>query len=580
MDDDTVVLLFVGRFLGFKRVPTLIRAFARARSRFTRPASLVIWGGHPGEWEGEHPVRVADEVGADDIYFVGWRGHEDLPEGLAACDVLVVPSVDDPYPQVPLEAMAVGLPVVACRSGGLRSMVNLDAARPTGWFVPPDDLDALAEALATVVNEPSRAGRAGRQRARVRPSRTVVGRPRPPFRGRLRPSHRTSPTTRSRSRRPADPVKPRETVMPQPRWVPIALIVAATAIATTGVGSAGTTSTTEPTTTSTTVKPGKFPLIAPGGLRPLLKRERKAARQAPATTAPTQAPATTTTIPGTATPYFVGTVYRTFVDPTRGSPARGGTPASSSRTIDTTIYYPTTLAPSEPNPKPRVATGPFPLIVFAHGYEIDAASYAPLLVDLAAGGYVVAAPDFPGTSTAYPGGAIRSDSLQQPGDMSFVITEILAISAQPGLFFNVVDPNAVGDSGQSDGGVTAAAAAFNTCCIDPRIKASVILTGGSFGFDGEWFPPGTPPVMFVHATADEVNPYSASTSMFGQAQSPKYLMTIEGGSHLEVYVDPPWEPHVAEAMIAFFDLYLKADPAAAARLDTAANQPGYALQSG
>jgi glycosyltransferase involved in cell wall biosynthesis len=155
VDDDAVVLLFVGRFLEFKRVPTLVRAFARARSRFTRPASLVIWGGHPGEWEGEHPVTVAEEVGADGIFFVGWRGHDDLPEGLAACDALVVPSVDDPYPQVPLEAMAVGLPVVACRSGGLRSMVNLDPARPTGWFVPPDDLDALADVLATVVNEPT-----------------------------------------------------------------------------------------------------------------------------------------------------------------------------------------------------------------------------------------------------------------------------------------------------------------------------------------------------------------------------------------------------------------------------------------
>ncbi len=154
VDDDATVLLFVGRFLGFKRVPALVRAFAHARRQFTRPGALVIWGGHPGEWEGEHPVTVAEEVGADGIYFTGWRGHEDLPSGLAACDALVVPSVEDPYPQVPLEAMAVGLPVVACASGGLLSMVNLDLARPTGWLVPPDDLDALAEALTTVVNNP------------------------------------------------------------------------------------------------------------------------------------------------------------------------------------------------------------------------------------------------------------------------------------------------------------------------------------------------------------------------------------------------------------------------------------------
>jgi len=161
VDDDATVLLFVGRFLGFKRVPALVRSFARARSRFTRPGSLVIWGGHPGEWEGEHPVTVAEEVGTDGIYFAGWRGHDDLPEGLAACNALVVPSVDDPYPQVPLEAMAVGLPVVACRSGGLLSMVNLDPARSTGWLIPPDDFDALTDVLTTVVNDPMEAAERG-----------------------------------------------------------------------------------------------------------------------------------------------------------------------------------------------------------------------------------------------------------------------------------------------------------------------------------------------------------------------------------------------------------------------------------
>jgi glycosyltransferase involved in cell wall biosynthesis len=160
-DDDATVLLLVGRFLGFKRMPALVRAFADARDRFARPASLVVWGGHPGEWEGEHPVAVAEEVGADGIFFTGWRGHDDLPEGLAMSDVLVVPSVADPYPQVPLEAMAVGLPVLACESGGLTSMVNLDPQRPTGWFVPPDDSAAMTEALVAVVNDPAEVRRRG-----------------------------------------------------------------------------------------------------------------------------------------------------------------------------------------------------------------------------------------------------------------------------------------------------------------------------------------------------------------------------------------------------------------------------------
>jgi len=153
-DGDAIVLIFVGRFIGFKRVPLLVRAFAQANARFAHPASLLVWGGHPGEWEGDHPVSVAREVGSDGVYFAGWRGHDDLPDGLAACDALVTPSANDPYPQTPLEAMAVGLPVIATNSGGFPFMINLDPARPTGWLVPADDERALSETLVAAVNQP------------------------------------------------------------------------------------------------------------------------------------------------------------------------------------------------------------------------------------------------------------------------------------------------------------------------------------------------------------------------------------------------------------------------------------------
>ena len=91
-DELLPVLLFVGRFLGFKRVPLLIRAYARAREALgPAPPPLVIWGGYPGEWEGEHPHAVATSLGVDGVFFVGWRGHEDLAVGFNCADVFVAP---------------------------------------------------------------------------------------------------------------------------------------------------------------------------------------------------------------------------------------------------------------------------------------------------------------------------------------------------------------------------------------------------------------------------------------------------------------------------------------------------------
>ncbi|HVE95353.1 MAG TPA: glycosyltransferase family 4 protein [Acidimicrobiales bacterium] len=154
-EGDGTVLIYVGRFTHAKRVPSLVRAFARARPEFENPASLLIWGGHPGECETEHPVTVAREVGTEGIFFAGWRGHDDLPAALAACDALVMPSVNDSFPQTPLEAMAVGLPVLATLSGGFPFMVNVDPAQPTGWLFPAEDEPALVAALVEAVNQPA-----------------------------------------------------------------------------------------------------------------------------------------------------------------------------------------------------------------------------------------------------------------------------------------------------------------------------------------------------------------------------------------------------------------------------------------
>lgn len=156
------VLLFVGRFTEVKRIPLLVRAYARARPRFEQRAPLVIWGGFPGEWEGEHPHTVVERERIEDVFFVGWRGHDELPGGLNCSDVMVMPSIDESFGQVFVEAMACEVPVIAARAGGPPSFINVDPARPNGWLVEPDDLEELAAALIEAVNDP--AARAERAR--------------------------------------------------------------------------------------------------------------------------------------------------------------------------------------------------------------------------------------------------------------------------------------------------------------------------------------------------------------------------------------------------------------------------------
>jgi glycosyltransferase involved in cell wall biosynthesis len=140
------VFLYVGRYTAVKRLPLLISAHARAVERLGKPAPLVLVGGHPGEWEGEHPLATARRIGNRQVFLAGWRPHEQLPRALNAADALVLPSVAEAFGLVLVEAMACGLPVIASRAHGPAAIV---AHGRTGWLVPPDDEDALVDALLT-----------------------------------------------------------------------------------------------------------------------------------------------------------------------------------------------------------------------------------------------------------------------------------------------------------------------------------------------------------------------------------------------------------------------------------------------
>lgn len=145
------VLISVGRFTEVKRLPLLIEAFAQARPRFVGPAALVLVGGHPGEWEGEHPIETIERLGVPDVFLAGWHSHDDLPDLLRASDALVHASVHEQFGQVLVEAMACGLPTIAVDRGGPAEIVD---DPDTGWLVKPDDALALADAMVAAVNDP------------------------------------------------------------------------------------------------------------------------------------------------------------------------------------------------------------------------------------------------------------------------------------------------------------------------------------------------------------------------------------------------------------------------------------------
>ena len=154
----STVLLCVGRFTEVKRTGLLIRAFARAQPSFRTPASLVFVGGHPGEWEGEHPLDVVTATGARDVFLAGWHDHDALAEILNSADALVLASVREQFGSVLVEAMACGLPAVAVDRFGPAEVVT---PGQTGWLVEPDDEAGLAAALAEVVNHPGERERRG-----------------------------------------------------------------------------------------------------------------------------------------------------------------------------------------------------------------------------------------------------------------------------------------------------------------------------------------------------------------------------------------------------------------------------------
>ncbi len=160
--EDDQMLLYVGRIEPLKGVDTLLRALALMREAGVLERyrlCLAIIGGEPGK----DPQEMSEEMArlksisreyglVDLVTFMGMRSQESLPYYYSAAAVVVMPSLYESFGMVALESMACGTPVVASQVGGLAFLIR---DGETGFLVPDQEPEALADRLTTLVENPT-----------------------------------------------------------------------------------------------------------------------------------------------------------------------------------------------------------------------------------------------------------------------------------------------------------------------------------------------------------------------------------------------------------------------------------------
>ena len=219
--------------------------------------------------------------------------------------------------------------------------------------------------------------------------------------------------------------------------------------------------------------------------------------------------------------------------------------------------------------------GPYPLIVFAHGYALTPAPYARSAARLDRGRLRRRRAGVPARERERTGRSRTSPiSSTSRRDISFVIGRLLSLNRRAtGVLGGKIDPSRVAVAGHSDGAETALAVAYDRRYRDRRIRAAIVLSGSALPGHGR-VPPGRTAAArgaghrrLDQRSGDDRRPTSGSRGR------PKFLLWLLGAAHLPPYTDQQPQLGIVErATIAFLDHYLKGRPLRA--LDVAAQRPG------
>jgi glycosyltransferase involved in cell wall biosynthesis len=154
LDPDKKLIITVANLIPYKGHIDLLKAVILVTEQFPNSLFLLV-----GEDRGirNNLTKLAQELGIlNHILFMDRR--DDISDLMAASDISVLPSHEEGFSNVVLESMATGLPVVSTRVGGNPEAI-IDGM--TGWLVPPQNPEELANKIVDLLNDPQKARRWG-----------------------------------------------------------------------------------------------------------------------------------------------------------------------------------------------------------------------------------------------------------------------------------------------------------------------------------------------------------------------------------------------------------------------------------